>query len=642
MNSAGVPQSGDVWEDLYDIMSRKVSFEERTRLALERGTEYLNADCGLLVRTEPDSEYWEAVVGTETPDTKLHEGLELDLETTYCRQAIETDSQFTLHDAPNQGWDDDPAFEAHGYHCYLGTPVYLDDEPYGTVCFYRTDPGEELTTDETLCAELVARLIERELELNEHTAEITDKTNLATALARVFRHNIRNSLTVIRGYTQEVIKQSGDDEYSEVIFRELDTLLELSEQARQLEEVLEVEDQSTPTNIVPVVEKITDAVASEHPAASVPVHAPDEVVVPIRPSFERAIEELVENAVQHGGEEPTVSVTIESVEETIEIRVQDDGPGLPEIEQAALERDEQTPLTHGIGLGLWMVNWIITRHDGTTESTVMDDGTTITITLPATPETAEQTELSKITRARDQYKAAFDEASEAMVIFNDDARIVDINPAAAEIYGSDQQELLGRLLNDFLPEDYDFEAAWRTFQEEEVNSDETVEDLVEFVGDDGEKRVVEYSTVTEIIPGQHLMVMEKVAGTEGSDNIYKEIFNRTFQFTGVMRPDGTLIEANDTALEFGGLDHDDVLGKKMWETEWFQQSETTRKQAHKAVKRAAQGEFVRQDLTVSGADREATIDFSIRPVTDDQGNIRLLIPEGRDVTEQREEGHDTN
>jgi len=95
-------------------------------------------------------------------------------------------------------------------------------------------------------------------------------------------------------------------------------------------------------------------------------------------------------------------------------------------------------------------------------------------------------------------------------------------------------------------------------------------------------------------------------------------------------------------LEFGGLDHDDVLGKKMWETEWFQQSETTRKQAHKAVKRAAQGEFVRQDLTVSGADREAIIDFSIRPVTDDQGNVRLLIPEGRDVTEQGEMGHNTN
>lgn len=642
MNSAPRAYEDDIWDDLYEIMSREAPFEERTRLALERGTEYLDADCGLLVRTDPESERWEAVVSTEPPDGKLHEGLELALENTYCRRAIETNSQITLHDAPNQGWDDDPAFEAHGYHCYLGTPVYLDGEPYGTVCFYRTEPGEELTADETLAAELVARLIERELELKEHTAEITDKTNLATALARVLRHNIRNSLTVIRGYTREMGQQADEHDYSEVVLRELDTLLELSEQARQLEQVLESEDQSTPTDIVSVVEEITETVASEYPNASVTVHAPDEVVVPTRPSFERAIEEVVENAAQHGGNVPTVSVTIEPLGETIEIRVQDDGPGLPDLEQTALETDDPTPLTHGLGLGLWMVGWITTRHDGTTEATVTDDGTTITITLPATPETAEQTELSEITRARDQYKATFDETSEAMVIFNEDARIVDVNPAAAEIYGNDRKELLGRSFKDFLPTDYDFEAAWSTFQEEKADSDETVEDIVEFVGDDGEKRVVEYSIVTEIIPSQHLIVMEKITKTEGYDDIYKEIFNQTFQFTGVMRPDGTLLEANDTALEFGGLNQDDVLGEKMWETEWFQQSEETRKQAHEAVKRAAEGEFIRQDLTVRGADREAIIDFSIRPVTDDRGNVRLLIPEGRDVTDRRKENHSTS
>lgn len=102
-----------------------------------------------------------------------------------------------------------------------------------------------------------------------------------------------------------------------------------------------------------------------------------------------------------------------------------------------------------------------------------------------------------------------------------------------------------------------------------------------------------------------------------------------------MRPDGTLLEANETALEFGGLESEDVLGKKMWETEWFQQSEETREQARKAVERASQGEFFRETLTVRGADTDAIIDFSIRPITDDQGNVRLLIPEGRDVTEQR-------
>jgi len=34
---------------------------------------------------------------------------------------------------------------------------------------------------------------------------------------------------------------------------------------------------------------------------------------------------------------------------------------------------------------------------------------------------------------------------------------------------------------------------------------------------------------------------------------YDAVFNQTYQFTGLLEPDGTLIEANESALTFGGL-----------------------------------------------------------------------------------------
>jgi len=46
---------------------------------------------------------------------------------------------------------------------------------------------------------------------------------------------------------------------------------------------------------------------------------------------------------------------------------------------------------------------------------------------------------------------------------------------------------------------------------------------------------------------------------------------------------------------------------------WFQQSEETCEQAKQTVKRAANGEFERQDLTVSGADRETFLAFPSAP-----------------------------
>jgi len=44
---------------------------------------------------------------------------------------------------------------------------------------------------------------------------------------------------------------------------------------------------------------------------------------------------------------------------------------------------------------------------------------------------------------------------------------------------------------------------------------------------------------------------------------YDAVFNQTYQFTGLLEPDGTLIEANESALTFGGLDRAEVVGKKV-------------------------------------------------------------------------------
>ncbi|WP_233992762.1 PAS domain S-box protein [Salinibacter altiplanensis] len=113
------------------------------------------------------------------------------------------------------------------------------------------------------------------------------------------------------------------------------------------------------------------------------------------------------------------------------------------------------------------------------------------------------------------------------------------------------------------------------------------------------------------------------------------IFNHTYQFTGLMEPDGTMIEANDTALRFGGLDRADVVGTPIWETHWAQTGDASRQRLQAAVERAAEGEFVRYERPIQGGGEERTIDFSIRPVTDEDGDVKLLVPEARDITERK-------
>ncbi|WP_101297359.1 PAS domain S-box protein [Halegenticoccus soli] len=117
---------------------------------------------------------------------------------------------------------------------------------------------------------------------------------------------------------------------------------------------------------------------------------------------------------------------------------------------------------------------------------------------------------------------------------------------------------------------------------------------------------------------------------------FEAIFNHTYQFTGLMEPDGTLVEANETALRFGGIEREDVIGKPFWEARWWTLSTETRERLRRAIGRAAAGEFVRYEVDVRGETGTATIDFSIKPITNGQGDVVLLIPEGRDITDRKE------
>ena len=125
-------------------------------------------------------------------------------------------------------------------------------------------------------------------------------------------------------------------------------------------------------------------------------------------------------------------------------------------------------------------------------------------------------------------------------------------------------------------------------------------------------------------------------GLRESERRFRAIFDQSYQFIGLMEPDGTLIEVNQTAAEFGGLTLQDVVGKPFWETYWWQISPTTQEQLKAAITRAAGGELVHYDVEVQGAGgRVVTIDFSIKPIRDVNGQVVLLIPEGRDITDLR-------
>jgi len=121
------------------------------------------------------------------------------------------------------------------------------------------------------------------------------------------------------------------------------------------------------------------------------------------------------------------------------------------------------------------------------------------------------------------------------------------------------------------------------------------------------------------------------------EEIYNIIFNNTCNFTGLLAPDGILIEMNERALKFGGLYREQVVGQKFWDSPWWQVSKERRDQLKSTVKEAGKGKFIQYEVEAAGANSKViTMDFSIKPIKDKRGKVIYLLPEGRDITAKDE------
>ncbi|HTF89540.1 MAG TPA: PAS domain S-box protein [Planctomycetota bacterium] len=119
-----------------------------------------------------------------------------------------------------------------------------------------------------------------------------------------------------------------------------------------------------------------------------------------------------------------------------------------------------------------------------------------------------------------------------------------------------------------------------------------------------------------------------------SERRFRAIFDRSYGYIGLLQLDGTLIEANQAALDAIGATREDVVGRKFWETRWWGVSEEAGERLKSAIHEAAGGEFVRFETVQRGrGDELLVVDFSISPVRNEKGAVVLLIPEGRNITE---------
>ena len=130
--------------------------------------------------------------------------------------------------------------------------------------------------------------------------------------------------------------------------------------------------------------------------------------------------------------------------------------------------------------------------------------------------------------------------------------------------------------------------------------------------------------------------MQDEESSRESYALLRVIFDQAFHLMGLLKPDGTVIKINPTAYGYIKGKESDVLGKPFWETPWWAHSSEQQERLREAISTAARGEFVRFEATHQTLEGNLVyVDFSLKPVRDEKGNVVLLVPEGRDITQRK-------
>ncbi|MFB6131390.1 MAG: sensor histidine kinase, partial [Salinigranum sp.] len=199
---------------------------------------------------------------------------------------------------------------------------------------------------------------------------LADQREKLEILNRIVRHDVRNDLSVALGMADliEEVLEPENRERCDTLQRALTDAVYLTETTREFVEALADDSElpRKPVDVGAVLRQQADAVGRSYSQATLSVGDLPDVEVLADDMLASVFRNVLANAVQHNRtSEPTVEVTVEANAEAATVRIADDGPGIPDDrKEAVFGRSERGLESDGTGIGLYLVDTLVTRYGG--------------------------------------------------------------------------------------------------------------------------------------------------------------------------------------------------------------------------------------------------------------------------------------
>ncbi len=211
-------------------------------------------------------------------------------------------------------------------------------------------------------------------------------------LNQVMRHDIRNDLQLVQAYA-ELLSDHVDEEgteYLEIVKENTKSAISLTTTARDLAQVMLRDEAGTDEiSLSQVLNQQVQEVRTGYPDAVVTVvDSFPSVTVKADDMLGSVFRNLLKNAIQHNDKNPPeVAITATASETEVEVRIADNGPGIPDDQKDEIFGKAETGLeSPGAGIGLYLVRSLVTTYGG--EVWVEDnspEGAIFVVTLPRAP-----------------------------------------------------------------------------------------------------------------------------------------------------------------------------------------------------------------------------------------------------------------
>ena len=377
----GEHYSSDPWRQstaaisrLYSITNQsELSFPEKLNRALEVGTAELGYPFAYATRIENDSVELLAVAGNHDD---LSVGKVTPLSDNYCRFTMSEQEPVAIGDA---GTDKElaelPVYTDLGLSCYVGAPITVDNEAYGSLCFAGTEPRDpKLIEAQKLTVKTLAQWVGYELERSQREQELNRQIDRLEEFSNIVSHDLRNPLNVAQGRL-ELAQNNCESPHLDTVIDALDRMEAIIEDTLTLARQGQSVEEMQPIEIAELISDCWDVV--ESPDSELRVI--DEFTVHGDPGrLSHVFENLFRNAIEHSEDSVMIRVGVKNVmytstrapdSGTFSFYVEDNGPGVPEGRREAVFDAGETTRKEGTGFGLSIVKQITEAHGWEVELT---------------------------------------------------------------------------------------------------------------------------------------------------------------------------------------------------------------------------------------------------------------------------------